>query len=163
MNSPDSLPSSSAPSDNPSSILSSTLSPVSDQPWSRGVESVVVAVILLTACVWLMILAVNKPVVRSADGVVDTPSILALTEEMKVDINRADSADLQVIPGIGPALAGKIIAERNEGGPFKSADDLERVKGIGPRTIENIREYIVVSQNGDDKEVGQVDSRNYGE
>ena len=97
-----------------------------------------------------MMLAVNKPVVRSADGVVDSPSILALTEKMKVDINRAGVADLQVIPGIGPALAGKIIAERNDGGPFKSAEDMERVKGIGPRTIENIREYLVVSHDGDE-------------
>jgi len=60
-----------------------------------------------------------------------------------VDVNRADVAKLQSLPGIGPVLAGRLLAER-ERGPFKSVDDLRRVSGIGPKTLEKIRPFVKV-------------------
>jgi hypothetical protein len=48
-------------------------------------------------------------------------------------VNRLPADSLTVLPGVGPVLAGRIVAERESGGTFVDADDLQRVKGIGPR------------------------------
>ncbi len=49
-----------------------------------------------------------------------------------VDINSASTAELERLPGIGPALAGRIVEYRRANGPFRNFDDLEKVSGIGP-------------------------------
>lgn len=59
-----------------------------------------------------------------------------------VDVNRAGAAELQRLPGIGPALAERIIAHRDSAGPFRTAEDLLAVRGIGPATLERIRERV---------------------
>lgn len=56
-----------------------------------------------------------------------------------VDVNRATARELEVLPGIGPALAGRIVASREEEGPFRTVEDLQRVRGIGPATVERLR------------------------
>lgn len=58
-----------------------------------------------------------------------------------LDPNRASVAQLQTLPGIGPALAVRIAEARAEG-PFKDADDLLRVKGIGPAKLEKLRPHL---------------------
>ncbi len=60
-----------------------------------------------------------------------------------VDINSASSAQLQLVPGIGPATAEKILAMRKSYGAFKSVDDLLSVRGIGPKRLEKMRKYLV--------------------
>jgi len=87
---------------------------------------------------------------------VEGSPLYELIENMKIDINHANAIEWQVVPGIGPALAGKIIAEREGGGSFLTIEDLERVNGIGPRTIDNIREYLVVAEEGDHPEIVEV-------
>lgn len=62
----------------------------------------------------------------------------------RVDVNRADAGELESLPGIGPALAGRIVAERARLGGFRSVDDLLGVRGIGPATLERLRERVVV-------------------
>jgi len=54
----------------------------------------------------------------------------------QVDINSASELELQVLKGVGPKLASRIVEERAAHGPFESVDDLQRVHGFGPRTIE---------------------------
>jgi competence protein ComEA len=62
-----------------------------------------------------------------------------------VNINTADaSAIAAALKGIGQSKAEAIVAYRKEHGPFKSADDLTQVKGIGKKTVENNRELILV-------------------
>ena len=61
-----------------------------------------------------------------------------------VDINRASEAQLQTLPGIGPALAGRIVAYREENGPFRYVYELTNVKGIGSSTLETLRELITL-------------------
>ena len=62
----------------------------------------------------------------------------------KINLNQADATALATLPGIGPALAGRIIAYRTEHGPFKQIEDLKLVRGIGDAIFESIRPYIVL-------------------
>jgi competence protein ComEA len=61
-----------------------------------------------------------------------------------VNINTADLEALIALPGIGPALARRIVAYRKERGPFTSVDQLVDIQGIGPRNIDEFRHLITV-------------------
>lgn len=61
-----------------------------------------------------------------------------------VNINTANKDELTVLPKIGPVTAERIIHYRQDYGPFKSIDDLIKVKGIGPKTLDKIKERIVL-------------------
>ncbi|MDX1616591.1 MAG: ComEA family DNA-binding protein [Candidatus Promineifilaceae bacterium] len=63
-----------------------------------------------------------------------------------ININLADQAALEELPGIGPAIAGRIIAHRQSNGPFGTIAEIEEVSGIGPVTFEKIRDLITVGQ-----------------
>ena len=52
-----------------------------------------------------------------------------------VDVNRATLAELQALPRVGPALAGRILEWREQHGPYRSLEDLRHVRGIGPGTL----------------------------
>ncbi len=56
-----------------------------------------------------------------------------------VNINRADAAELDTLPRIGPALAERIVAWREENGPFAAVEDLLSVSGIGEKVLEELR------------------------
>lgn len=64
--------------------------------------------------------------------------------EDKVNINTADAAALQTIPGIGPSKADRIIEYRESEGKFNEIDDIKNISGIGNKTFESIKEYITV-------------------
>jgi len=61
-----------------------------------------------------------------------------------IDVNRADEAELQRLPGIGPALAARILAWRADNGGFTSVDELEAVPGIGPAKLAGLRDLVTV-------------------
>lgn len=62
-----------------------------------------------------------------------------------IDLNWALVQELEILPGIGPSLAGAIVAYREENGPFTSIDEVEGVPGIGPKTLDAIRLLVTVS------------------
>lgn len=62
----------------------------------------------------------------------------------RIDLNTADGADLETLPRIGPALAERIIAWRDENGRFQSVDDLLAVPGIGEKLLEGLRDGVRV-------------------
>ena len=61
-----------------------------------------------------------------------------------IDINKASAAALDLLPGIGPVLAQRIVEYREEHGGFTLPEDLLAVEGIGEATLEDLREYITI-------------------
>lgn len=65
-------------------------------------------------------------------------------EKPKIDINSASLEEIQKIQGIGPAKAAAIIAYREEHGPFRKIEDLLNVSGIGEKSLEKMKEQIII-------------------
>lgn len=65
-------------------------------------------------------------------------------QSQKININTASPMLLEALPGIGPKRAEAIVAYRTQNGPFRTTDELIKVKGIGPVTYKNVKDYITV-------------------
>jgi competence protein ComEA len=63
--------------------------------------------------------------------------------DFKIDVNQADWPELALMPNIGEQLAKRIVAHREAKGKFRELADLRRVRGIGPKTLESIKPYLV--------------------
>lgn len=61
----------------------------------------------------------------------------------QVDINAADWPELALMPGVGEVLAKRIVTDRETHGPFQDHEGLRRVRGIGPKTLDGMRPYLV--------------------
>ncbi|MBN1289847.1 MAG: helix-hairpin-helix domain-containing protein [Actinobacteria bacterium] len=85
------------------------------------------------------------PVAVAVDGAAEQGGTVQQTAKSNlVNINSADEHQLDELPGIGPSYAARIIEYRKENGPFSSIDELQNVKGIGPRTIEQIEGLVTL-------------------
>jgi comEA protein len=75
----------------------------------------------------------------------DTPSAAPDTVRVRgLDLNRAGAGDLEGLPRIGPVMARRIVEYRTQHGPFRRVDDLKKVKGIGEKTLEQLRPLVKV-------------------
>ena len=81
---------------------------------------------------------------RNWDGVTPTTAISDNKTYGKININTATADQLSMLPGIGVTTAENIITYRNENGVFISLNDLLKVKGIGEKRLEQIKDYITV-------------------
>ena len=61
----------------------------------------------------------------------------------QVNINTATAAELEMLPGVGPAIAERIVSYRKDN-PFKQRNQIMRIKGIGEKTFAKIKDYLVV-------------------
>ncbi|MED4204481.1 helix-hairpin-helix domain-containing protein [Neobacillus mesonae] len=68
----------------------------------------------------------------------------ASNQQGKINLNKADTAELQTIPGIGPAKAAAIIDYRETSGGFKTIEDLKNISGIGDKTFEKLKDLVDV-------------------
>ncbi len=68
----------------------------------------------------------------------------------RVDINDSIWVDWMQLEGIGPSLAQRIVADRRINGPFSSIEDVKRVSGIGPATLDRIRPWLTISHDSNE-------------
>lgn len=68
----------------------------------------------------------------------------ALALARQVDVNAASVAELERLPGVGPTLARRIADDRATRGRFRRPEELQRVHGIGPKTYEELKDYVTV-------------------
>lgn len=73
-----------------------------------------------------------------------TPKKPAKTPPHPININRASLDDLMLLPGCGPVMAQRIFDYRKENGAFHSLDELDEVKGIGPKKLEKLRAWAML-------------------
>ena len=110
-------------------------------PWPRSVQ--LALGLLLTAGIFFTL-------GRWSSGPFAAPllSIPHQASGPRLDLNRATKAELRLLPGLGDTLAQRIVDHRAQHGAFARIDDLGRVSGIGPKTLERLRPWILVL--GDD-------------
>ena len=65
-----------------------------------------------------------------------------LAAARRVDLNSASALELTRLPGVGPTLAQRIVQYRDAHGRFGSLEDLAQVRGIGPKTLHTLRDYV---------------------
>lgn len=73
------------------------------------------------------------------------PALAAGPAKGVVNINKADAAQLALLPRVGPSVAQRIVEFRKENGPFKAPEDLMLVRGIGEKTYQLIKPHVTVS------------------
>ena len=92
-------------------------------------------IVLVGLLVWTLTPA---PVYAGPQGAVQQAAFSA------VNINTAPVEALQELPGIGPALAARVVAYRQEHGPFKSVAEIKQVKGIGDALFEKLKDRLTL-------------------
>ena len=83
---------------------------------------------------------------RAETGVTTWKDTAEEIAPQKININTADEDQLQLLPGIGPVLARRIVAWREENGNYVIPEDLLAVNGIGLATLEELRNMIVTEE-----------------
>lgn len=109
---------------------------------------VLVAAAIIAAGLAFLIPSLHRPRIPPPQEIVVSNAHIILPRFFsslpKVDINSAGVDELMRLPGIGETLARRIVAYREEHGPFGSVGELENVEGIGEKTIARIRELVSV-------------------
>lgn len=99
---------------------------LADRSERKGALAVLAALIAMAA------LGTGRPGSSAAPGPRSIPPLA-------VDLNRASEAELGLLPGLGPDRARRLVVHRAVYGPFRSVDEIERVKGIGAGAAERLR------------------------
>ncbi len=107
----------------------------------RGVDQAAVAALTLAALVSMTAYWFLYGGHRGE--LIDIDRAEPLEARFRVDINQADWPELAQLPEIGETLARRIVESRNKQGPFLDQDQLQRVRGIGPATLDRIRPYLL--------------------
>ncbi|ANM32075.1 hypothetical protein ABI59_04305 [Acidobacteria bacterium Mor1] len=72
------------------------------------------------------------------------PATAAEGKAERIDLNKASAEQLVTLPGVGPAIAKRIVAFREENGPFKRVEDLLKVRGVGEKSFQKIKGRVRV-------------------
>jgi competence protein ComEA len=85
---------------------------------------------------------------RSTLPAIEVQAASQTAEEPAIDINKADAATLDLLPGIGAKKADAIIQYREEHGPFRRIEDIKNVKGIGDKMFAKMKDRLSVGNEG---------------
>jgi len=97
---------------------------------------------VVTACVALFVLMAAAP---SADQTAAQPPQAAQPAASLLNLNTATQAELEKLPGVGPAMAKTIIEYRQKNGGFKKVEELMNVKGIGEKSFLKLKTLVTVA------------------
>ena len=106
----------------------------------RRADQVCAATLMAAALSAILLLWIYRGGLRGE--LINIEQAPAIKIQFQLDINRADWPEWTLLPGIGEMLARRIVESRTTEGPFATHDDLQRVKGIGPKTLVAIRPYL---------------------
>jgi competence protein ComEA len=106
----------------------------------RGDQAIVAALVLLAlggmAVYWI---ALGGP----RGELIEIDRAAPLVARYQVDINKADWPELAELPDVGETLARRIVESRTLAGPFRDHSDLLRVRGVGPRTLDRLKPFLL--------------------
>jgi competence ComEA-like helix-hairpin-helix protein len=123
-----------------------TPKPSSPAPWSTfWLADRDIAVFTALAAV-VFVLAVARWAQLSGWGLreIEIERLAPLGHNFRLDLNTATWVELAQLDGVGETLAQRIVDDRETNGPFGVVDDLDRVKGIGPKTLKRLRPFLRV-------------------
>ena len=103
----------------------------------QAVAAAFIAIALLVMAVWWIWQG------QLRGRLIDVERAEPIAIDFKIDVNRADWPELTLMPNIGEQLAKRIVADRQERGPFRDLTDLRRVRGIGPKTLEGMQPFLL--------------------
>jgi competence ComEA-like helix-hairpin-helix protein len=84
----------------------------------------------------------KAPVSVTADATARTGQGDALRDGRRLDVNLASPAEFEMLPGVGPSLARRLVEDRERRGFFRSSADLKRVKGVGEKTLAKFERFL---------------------
>jgi competence ComEA-like helix-hairpin-helix protein len=84
----------------------------------------------------------TTPVLEAAAAPSENRQAAALRDGQRMDVNRASAAELELLPGVGPSLAKRLIEAREQRGPFRSLEELGRVRGMGAKTRQKLSKFL---------------------
>ncbi len=117
--------------------------------WSRTPAAMVASVILGLAAISGLIWSIAHE--SRSDQRINTQSITtgdqtpSAPARLLIDLNTASVHELQMLPSIGPKIAQRIIDDRSGHGSYESLKDLDRVSGIGPKTLAKLTDWVTIS------------------
>ncbi len=124
-----------------SSTDNSNPQPNGPAPWLRRLDQATVAALLAVSLLLMAVSALSR--YWQGEGLIEIDRATPTTIDFRVDINRADWPELALLPGVGEALARRIVDSRQSAGPFLDHRDLLRVPGVGPVKLEAIQPYLL--------------------
>jgi len=86
----------------------------------------------------------DQPIAMQVPATSPVTAVPTVKAASKVNLNRASADELQVLPGIGPVLAQRMVDWRKAHGRYRTVDDLQEVKGIGKKRLEQLRPLVTV-------------------